>query len=131
MEVKLTKIHRSDKDKNGNPYIGKTGSPYTRLGIQTLEHGSVWLSGFGNQFNANRKVGDIVDIEVEKVKGKDGKEYLNFKTASVEDKILKEVNRQAAEIANLKARVSALEGNQRQQDEGRSKEEPDLTNLPF
>lgn len=51
----------------------KTGKPFVSLGIRVPEHGEAWLSGFGNQSNAEWQVGNTVEIEVEK-KG----EYLNF-----------------------------------------------------
>ena len=82
MEVKLNKIYRSDKDKNGNPLKTQDGRAYTRVAIQTQEHGTKWLSGFENRANANWKEGGVVEINVEQ-KG----EYLNFRTLSEFDKL--------------------------------------------
>ena len=111
MEVKITQLHKSDKDKEGKAYVGKNGRPYTRLGLKTQEHGDKWLSGFGNQTNANWKIGDVVEIEVEEVAGKDGKQYLNFRMESQEDKIWKELQRQAGEIHNLKKQIADINRN--------------------
>ena len=89
MEITITKIHRADKDKEGKAYVTKDGRPYTRLGLQTKEHGTSWLSGFDNYTTKNWKEGDTVDVEVTKVSSKDGKEYLNFKMVSENDKLWK------------------------------------------
>ena len=75
MQATLTRVTRNSKDKNGKPYINKNGKPFTRLGIQTQEHGAKWLSGFDNHATASWKEGDTVEIAVEE-KG----EYLNFST---------------------------------------------------
>lgn len=73
MQVTLTKVSRQSHKKDGSAYINKNGKPYTRLSIQTQEHGAKWLSGFAREDNASWKEGDTVDITVEE-KG----EYLNF-----------------------------------------------------
>lgn len=72
---KLTFVGRYDKKKDGTPLVSKAGKPYTSVRIKTEKHGDQYLSGFGNKDNADWKVGDEVEIEVEQ-KG----EYLNFTT---------------------------------------------------
>ena len=96
MLVKITKIYRSDKNKQGNPLKTQDGRPYTRVAIQTQEHGAKWVSGFENFNTKNWKEGDSVEIEVEP-KG----EYLNFKTLSETGKLLKELNNLANRVASL------------------------------
>ena len=101
MQATITKIIRSDKSKDGKPFMTKDGRPYTRVAIQTKEHGSKWLSGFENFTTKNWTEGQEVEIDVE-VKG----DYLNFKTLSETGKMWKELNRQATEIVNLKKAVA-------------------------
>ncbi len=82
MQLTLTRVYRNDKDKEGNPLVFKSGvskgKTYTKLGIQCVEYGDVWLSGFDAQWNANWKEGDKVEAEVEKTTS-NGKEYLNLR----------------------------------------------------
>lgn len=89
-KVTLTKVFRSDKDKQGKPLMSKAGKPYSKCAIKTLEHGDKWLSGFGGAWNQNWQEGDEVQIDVEQ-KG----EYLNFSKVD--------------EIANSLARIKAIE----------------------
>ena len=102
MEVKLTKVYRTDKDKEGKPLMTK-GTPdrpsrsYTRLGIKTQEHGDKWLSGFENRESANWQEGDTVDIEVEP-----NGQYLNFKTLSEMDKVWKMLTYLQKQIHDLR-----------------------------
>ena len=79
-KITLTKIYRSDKDKNGNLLKTKDGRPYERISVKCSEFGEKWLSGFSNRTNFNWKEGDAVMVEIEE-KG----EYLNFKTLSLLD----------------------------------------------
>ena len=51
MQVKINKIYRSDKDKDGNPLTTKDGRPYIRIAIQCSEYGAKWISGFANRWN--------------------------------------------------------------------------------
>ena len=108
-KLTLTKIHRSNKDKDGKELIGKSGRPYTRVGIKTMQYGEKWLSGFENRQNANWREGDTVELVVEE-KG----EYLNFRTVSVEER-----------LEELEGRVSKLEGHKVDEAEP-TKEELDL-----
>ena len=73
MELTITKINRTQRTS------AKTNKPFTSVGIQTVEHGSKWLSGFGNALNASWKEGDKIDVIVEEGKpDKNGDPYLNF-----------------------------------------------------
>lgn len=67
--VTITNVSRKERTSN------RTGKPFTSLGLQCVEYGEKWLSGFGNKDNASWKKGDTVEIEIEE-KG----EYLNFNT---------------------------------------------------
>lgn len=96
MKLTITKVHRADKNKDGQPYISKKGQPYTRVGIKTEEYGDRWLSGFGNQDNEMWNVGDTVEVEVE-----ESGQYLNFSNQK------KKVSRE--EFDNLLARVEVVE----------------------
>lgn len=125
MKVEIVKIHRADKDKEGKPYTTKDGRPYTRVGIQTKEHGTKWLSGFENFTTKNWVEGQEVEVDVE-TKG----EYLNFKTLSETGKIWKELNRQATEIVNLKRAFEQFQGLP-QQDEFGVPKETEEEDLPF
>ena len=95
MEVTLTRVHRADKNKQGQPYINQKGNPYTRVGIQTAEHGAVWISGFGNSHNTSWKAGDKVELEITQ-----NGQYWNFKMPPTT------VTRQ--EFDDLKKTVSTL-----------------------
>ena len=108
MEVKILKIHRSNKDKDGNAYMTKAtpNSPsraYERVGIQVNDekYTGKWLSGFGNRENAGWQVGDTVDLDITQ-----NGQYWNFKILSPEDKMWKELNRQAGEIVKLKKEMA-------------------------
>ena len=87
MQVTLLKIHKSDKSKDGKPFVTKDGRTYTRVGIQTQEHGNVWLSGFEGRETSSWVEGAKVEIEVTK-----NGEYTNFKVLSETDKMWKAIN---------------------------------------
>lgn len=74
-KVTLTKVYRSDTDKNGNKLVSKNGKPYTKVGIKTAQHGEQWLNGFGNFDNRGWNEGDQVLINIEQ-----NGQYLNFST---------------------------------------------------
>lgn len=93
-KVTLKKVYSTDTDKEGNKLMGKNGKPYTRMSIQTEEHGDRWISGFQNASNKEWKEGDTVELVVEE-KG----EYLNFKVPNKSD----------AKVGELEARVAKLE----------------------
>lgn len=104
-KVTIKRIYRSDKDKNGKPFLTRDGRPYSRIAIWTQEHGEQPLIGFGNRRNAMWREGDQVELEIEHVV-KDGKEYLNFKEldrlAQLESRLLKVEAWIKAEIAKRK-----------------------------
>jgi hypothetical protein len=74
MQLHLTKVYRSSKDKNGNPLKTRAGKPYERVSIKTQEYGDKWLSGFGATWNGNWQDDSVVNVEVE-----ESGQYLNFK----------------------------------------------------
>lgn len=86
---KLTFVKRTDTDAKGDALVSKQGKPYTRLSIKVESKGERYISGFGNQGNADWKVGDEVDITITESDAKDktGKPYLNFSQPKKEDKI--------------------------------------------
>ncbi len=79
MKIKIVKLFRSDKNKDGKPLITKDGRTYSKIAIQTDEYQGRWISGFVNQENASWKVGDEVNIKIEEVATSTGNIYLNFK----------------------------------------------------
>jgi len=103
-KLKITKIYRSTKDKNGNALTTKDGRNYERVAIKCDKYGDKWLSGFGNSQNKDWQEGDEVEIEIEK-KG----EYLNFHLPPLTVKY-KEFLDLKDRIVLLEDRVSELEG---------------------
>jgi len=95
-KVTIVKVYRSNKDKQGNILKTQDGREYTRLAIQTKEHGQKWISGFGNSKNSDWKAGDSVDIIIEP-----NGEYLNFKMP-------KDINELEARVAKLEEDVKAI-----------------------
>lgn len=86
---KITRLNRTDTDKEGNALVSKQGKPYSRLSLKVESQGDKWVSGFGNAQNKDWKVGDEVDIIITP---KD--EYLNFsmpKKDAVNNDLLKEI----------------------------------------
>lgn len=85
-KIKITKISQTDKDKEGNQLTNKFG-PYFRIGLQTEQHGTKWLSGFSKN-KLDWAVGQEVDIEVT-----ENGQYLNFsipkKNDLLEDRVSK------------------------------------------
>lgn len=69
-KLTITKVSRNDK-------TSQAGKSYVSLGIKCKEYNDVFLNGFGNKDNADWKVGDVVEVTVEK-KEYNGKTYLNF-----------------------------------------------------
>jgi len=102
-QVKITKIYRSFKDKEGNPLKTKDGRNYERVAIKCEEYEDRWISGFGEERNKNWEIGDVVEIEIYESdkKDKDGNPYLNFRMPS------NRVSR--SEFDALESRVSNLE----------------------
>lgn len=96
MELHLTKVFKSDKDKEGKPLVGKYG-PYTKIGIKCTEYGDRWISGFVKSWNENWKEGDTVNADVI-VSG----EYLNLREPDPIADLCKLYNK-------LEARVRVIE----------------------
>jgi len=90
--MKITKITRYTKDKQGNPLKTKDGRDYTRVNLQVAEHGQKWISGFGSNTNVNWKEGDEVELII-----KENGEYLNFsepkKIDAVDEKLEQILNK--------------------------------------
>ena len=117
MELTITKITRTQRTSP------KTNKPFTSVGIQTIEHGSRWLSGFGSAVNASWKEGDKIDVIVEESSkmDKEGKPYLNFTMPKVvsggmseqDRELLNEIkigiNMLTREVASVKALLSRPE----------------------
>lgn len=101
-ELTLTQISRFDKGTDGQPYMSKTGKPYTCVRIKAAEYGEQWLSGFGGSWNKDWKIGDQVTVNVEEKPNPKGGLYLNFERVEMESRLLEMVN-------NLNRRVTALE----------------------
>ena len=91
-KYKITKITRYQNDKQGQPLKTKDGRPYTRVNLQTAQHGQKWISGFGSNTNVNWKEGDEVELII-----KENGEYLNFsepkKIDAVDEKLEKILNK--------------------------------------
>lgn len=77
---KILYIKRDTSDREGNALISKQGKPYTRMTLKVESKGERYISGFGNQSNADWAMGDEVDIVIAEsaTKDKTGKPYLNF-----------------------------------------------------
>lgn len=104
-EVTLKKIYRSDKKKDGTPLINKNGQPFEKIGIQTIEHGDRWLSGFGGPANKSWVEGDRVKIEVYQ-----NGEYWNFKMPNTSGGVSREeFDQLAMQVRDLKAKLERLE----------------------
>jgi len=81
MECTIKTIIRKDKNKDGKPYVNKKGEAFTLISLQVEELPSEWMSGFANDYNAEWKTGDTIDIEItEKKVGE--RLFKNFKNLS-------------------------------------------------
>jgi len=74
MQLKIIKVYRSWKDKEGTSLKTKDGREFERVAIKVNEYGDKWVSGFGGFWNKDWKEGDTINVDVEE-KG----QYLNFK----------------------------------------------------
>jgi hypothetical protein len=98
-QITIKKITIKDKNKEGEPYVGKYGA-YSLIFVEdTL--GKIY-SGFHNQTTRNYEVGQTIKIEITGDREFKGKTYYNFKPISQEEE-LKE------EISDLRLRVKRLE----------------------
>lgn len=96
-KVTLTKIYKTNKDKEGNELKSKKGFPYTRMSIKTEEHGDKWVSGFENKDNKDWKEGDTVEIEV-----KENGQYLNFETPKQDEVSVKQMGDVLNKLVTIK-----------------------------
>lgn len=102
-KVTLSFINRTDKDKNGNPLVTKTGKPYSRLSIKTIQHGDKYLSGFSDGWNQGWKLGDEVSIDVTQ-----NGQYLNFGKVNMEAVLLDRVNSLEAKMIQVVAEIKRI-----------------------
>lgn len=95
MQVTITKIYKSNKNKDGEFLLNRNGENYTKLSIKTTEHGEKWLSGFQNDTNKDWKEGDVVEIEIT-----ENGEYLNFKTIDnlKENRIIESLSKRVEDL---------------------------------
>ena len=93
-KLTITKVFKSDKDKNGNLLKTKDGRAYQKLAIKTKEYGDRWISGFLSFWNQDWKEGMIVGASVEP-----NGDFLNLKKPDPVDELRQE----------FKARIEALE----------------------
>jgi hypothetical protein len=103
MQVTLTRVFISDKNKQGEPLINKFGKPYKKVAIKTTEHGEAWLSSFmngGDTTMESWKEGDTVEINVEQ-----NGQFLNFKVPTKTDALENRVTLLEKEIKFLNSMV--------------------------
>ena len=110
MKLKLTKVVRTEKDKNGNPYTTKDGRAYTRLGIQAQEYGQRWLSGFDGYQTKDWKEGDTVEVDVEQTTKVDakGQPFMNFKVPKKFEVTQAMWEMMCDQVANLQKNMGAV-----------------------
>lgn len=73
-KLTITKLYINDKGKDGKPFMGKNG-PYSKIAIKTQEYGpDKYVTGFVGAWNANWRVGDVVDCDIE-----ENGDFLNMK----------------------------------------------------
>lgn len=115
----ITKIDRYTTNKDGQPltFKGKDGTqvPYTRILLKTDLGGDKNLSAFGNKFNADWKIGDVIEGKIVET-AKDGKTYYNFETPKKEDlnahKLEEILNGQTTIKLRLDSILKILQANQ-------------------
>lgn len=103
MKTKLLKISRYSTKKDGTPLVSAKGVPFTSVRIEIPEHPGKLVSGFENADTKNWVVGSEVDIEVEQ-KG----EYLNFRVAKKEDKVLDNTETILNRLVGIKIDIEIL-----------------------
>lgn len=96
-KLTLTKIYRSDKDKNGVTLKTKDGRPYTKIAVKCKEYGDQYVSGFSAYWNENWQEGQTVQAVVETNNG-----YLNLKKPDP-------IAELADKVATLESRIATLE----------------------
>jgi len=99
MECTIKKIIRKDRNKEGQPYVNKKGKPFTLISLQVEELPDEWISGFANDYNAEWKDGDKIDISITEKKVGD-RLFKNFKN----------LVQRSSRLDRIEARLTALEG---------------------
>lgn len=120
-KVIISEIKDYDKDKNGNFYKTKDGRNYVRRMIKVDGSNDI-LSGFKSKNNEGWRVGDEVNLNIEKVE-KDGKTYWNFGEVKMDDRMM-------AMIEELNKRVTNLEKKEADKVRGFEVPERDESNTP-
>ena len=127
MQITLTKLFRTNKNKDGELLMGKNGKNYERLSIQCQEYGDKWISGFGGQWNSYWNEGDKINIEIKEVTSGD-KTYLNFEKIDqnklIEDRLSK---LEDAVFGNKMTPVQEIQSNEMPN----SEEDMDVSDIPF
>lgn len=108
MQVTLTKIYTTNKDKQGNELKSKKGVPYTRMSIKTKEHGEDWISGFQNTENREWKEGDTVEVIIEEKAGNNGVIYKNFSVPKKQDKTDEALEKIFAKLTSINLDVQII-----------------------
>lgn len=103
-KVIITKIYKTDKDKQGNLLKSKEGKPYTRMSIKTEQYGDKWISGFENKDNSSWKEGDEVEVLI-----KENGEYLNFETPKKDDKVNDKLELILTKLGKLQFTIDSME----------------------
>jgi hypothetical protein len=80
LNVIITKVYISDKNKDGVSFIDKNGKPYKKVAIQTNIHGEKWLSCLS--FRDNDPVRDLVSGQSANIVVEEDGKYLNFSLPS-------------------------------------------------
>ena len=96
MKLTITKIYKTNKNKEGQPLKTKDGREYTRLGIQTKEYGSKWISGFESSWNNFWTEGQTVEADVEP-----NGDFLNLKKPDPIAYLVEQVNKLAQRVGKL------------------------------
>jgi len=96
-KLTLTKIYRSDKDKNGKLLVTKDGRAYSKIAVKTKEFGDKFISGFSSYWNENWVEGQIVGAVVE-----ENGDFLNLKKPDP-------VAELADQVKLLEQRIATLE----------------------
>ena len=98
MKLTITKTHKAEANKDGQPYLDRNGRPQTRVSFQTKEQGNKWISGFSYAGGAplSWKEGDTVEVDLEQ-KG----DFLNFRLPRADSQILELLKRMDEKIDRL------------------------------
>ena len=117
-KLKITKIFKSDKDKNGKLLVTKDGRAYSKLAIKTQEYGDKWISGFLSYWNKDWIEGQVVGAVVEP-----NGDFLNLKKPDP----VAELTERLAELEKNMAMVMNLPQSHEDEGEGHVEDK----NLPF